>query len=90
MDEDLKFAWIGLSDQITEGSFLWESGDELNSELAGHWRSNSPDNHGGDEHCVVITPTGMGDARCTNDHGFVCQKNNDGKYVNCKTNQVII
>ncbi len=43
------FAWIGLTDQVTEGQFQWVTGEAY---AYSHWASTEPNNSGGIEHYV--------------------------------------
>ncbi|XP_073325727.1 galactose-specific lectin nattectin-like [Pagrus major] len=45
------FAWIGLSDAIQEGKWLWTDGSRL---VFTRWLRGQPDNHLGKEHCAHI------------------------------------
>jgi hypothetical protein len=47
-------AYLGATDQVTEGTFLWQDGSPLTFT---HWRANEPNNGSGvyEEDCVVIT-----------------------------------
>ena len=37
--------WIGLHDEVNEGLFEWESGQQLTSEIYHHFGYGEPDNH---------------------------------------------
>nr|BDE75813.1 C-type lectin [Ophioplocus japonicus] len=66
-------AWIGLSDQITEGQFVWT--DET-SFFFSKWGPNQPDNDNGHEDCVHLGYPESGlwnDQSCTSEFGFVCK-----------------
>ncbi|MBK8366171.1 MAG: gliding motility-associated C-terminal domain-containing protein [Bacteroidetes bacterium] len=47
--------WIGYSDAITEGSFVWYDGAPLSYS---NWAPGEPNNSGGVEHCTQIYPDG--------------------------------
>lgn len=67
--------WIGLSDRITEGTFVTvtsETGDQR------PWASGQPDNGGGTEDCARIQSNGtLDDDQCGNSHFYACEC--DGK-----------
>lgn len=47
--------WIGYSDAIAEGSFVWYDGAPLSYS---NWAPGEPNNSGGVEHCTQIYPDG--------------------------------
>lgn len=65
-----RLGWIGLSDRITEGTFVTvtaEIGDQR------PFSSGQPDNGGGNEDCVHMKPDGLDDDQCGNTHRYVCE-----------------
>ena len=53
----LEVAWIGLTDQIEEGAWVWSEGEPLGEKLAG-WAVGEPtstDTECGEEDCAAIT-----------------------------------
>lgn len=70
-----QLGWIGLSDRITEGTFVTitgETGDQR------PWASGQPDNGGGNENCAQMKTGGqLDDDQCGNAHKYVCEC--DGK-----------
>ncbi len=63
--------WIGASDSIIEGTFLWRDGTPLTYSL---WGTSQPDNSSGDEDCVEILSTGYwNDLSCSASRPFVCE-----------------
>ena len=56
-----------------EGTFIWETGHSLTSDVAAYWKSGQP-NGQEKENCVVMNKGKMYDARCSLTMGFVCQK----------------
>ncbi|KAI4885065.1 hypothetical protein NFI96_000864, partial [Prochilodus magdalenae] len=54
-------AWIGLSDQDSEGVWKWVDGSSLTT---GFWRSGEPNSAAGDEDCVV-TDSNWADYPCS-------------------------
>ncbi|XP_002119657.2 alpha-N-acetylgalactosamine-specific lectin-like [Ciona intestinalis] len=43
--------WIGLTDRVTDGQFVWADGTPLTNKQK-NWRVNEPSNYGGSEDCV--------------------------------------
>lgn len=63
--------WIGLSDGVNEGDFLWVSGVGLNDP---HWSVDQPDNSGDGENCVeLMTSLEWNDDNCSGTHGYICE-----------------
>ena len=65
--------WVGLSDTTKEGTYVWESGRELN---INKWNSGEP-NNSGNEDCVHFTKEhngGLKDVQCHIKSEVVCQK----------------
>ena len=65
-----KLGWIGLTDRITEGTFVTvtaETGDQR------PFSSGQPDNGGGNENCVQMKADGLDDDQCGNGHRYVCE-----------------
>ena len=72
---NFKDFWIGLTDAVKEGDFLWRSNDKpLSPDLKKHWREGEPSNYGGTEHCGHFWTSGLNDAKCSREYYFVCQK----------------
>ncbi|XP_049608608.1 galactose-specific lectin nattectin [Syngnathus scovelli] len=65
--------WIGLSDAIQEGTFLWTDGSPLDFTAYG---TTQPDNFEGTEDCVEISDDNelWNDDGCTDMNYFVCMK----------------
>jgi len=58
--------WLGLTDQLNEGQFIWTStGEDLSYS---HWNGGEPNNAGGDEDCVTWAANGWNDVTCEDDH----------------------
>ena len=77
-------ARIGLNDRQVEGIWVWESGNQLSTEVAKHWHKwtssqqwTEPNNHGGKEHCAQIDGSELYDGECNNKVPFVCQKRSE-------------
>jgi len=58
--------WLGLTDQLNEGQFIWtSSGEDLGYS---HWNGGEPNNAGGDEDCVTWSATtAWNDVTCGDD-----------------------
>ncbi|XP_067666767.1 perlucin-like [Haliotis asinina] len=69
--------WLGATDLITEGKFMWEKGCPLNYTS---WGSNQPDNcdmQNNPEHCLMLLKNldyMWNDLLCTKDIYFICEK----------------
>ncbi|XP_041363357.1 echinoidin-like [Gigantopelta aegis] len=63
--------WIGLTDVLKEGSFVWTDGSTLDWT---NWAKGEPNSYGGDEDCVLQTDRGWIDVSCTAaPYQFVCK-----------------
>ena len=69
--------WIGLCDKVNEGTFVWESGQQLTDEIYHHFGYSEPDNYQ-DEDCVLVRWDGsswvMSDQKCQQRIFSVCQR----------------
>ncbi|XP_077984091.1 uncharacterized protein LOC144438793 [Glandiceps talaboti] len=66
--------WVGFTDTASEGTWVWENGVEDSSNS--HWRSGSPDNSGGSEHCARLDQyNGYQDVSCSSSNYFICEDN---------------
>ena len=74
----LTSAWIGGTDILEEGKFLWE-GSGKSVQVFG-WDGGEPNNHAGKEHCNAFwgTRTKWHDANCGTKLQYICQM--AGKY----------
>ncbi|XP_062716354.1 perlucin-like [Aedes albopictus] len=74
----LRNVWIGASDNLQEGSFIWhETGEPVQFT---DWAWRQPDNYARNEDCVEIANRGYtrwtwawNDYRCTIEQNFVCE-----------------
>ncbi|KAI8502563.1 hypothetical protein Bbelb_192650, partial [Branchiostoma belcheri] len=64
--------WFGLSDEGTEGQFVWEDGTRLTSTGFTDWYPGEP-NGGGSEDCVQYWRHSWNDRSCTDQLGFTCE-----------------
>ncbi|XP_045910090.1 CD209 antigen-like protein E isoform X2 [Micropterus dolomieu] len=76
-------AWIGLTDRIKEGTWMWINGAPLSLQPFQYWRSGQPDNNGGhrslgEEDCAHIIYGGeennWNDLSCETDMRWICEK----------------
>jgi len=58
--------WLGLTDQVQEGQFIWTAaGVDVSYS---HWNAGEPNNAGGDEDCVTWSPANAwNDVMCEDD-----------------------
>ena len=61
--------WVGLSDVVTEGEFIWNATNMAANYTA--WGCSQPDNYEGNEDCVVISLYADGTFRW---HDYPCYK----------------
>jgi hypothetical protein len=54
LDNSSLRAWIGLSDRVSEGNFVWEDGAALDTAMTSYWRSGSPSSTDGAKDCVFV------------------------------------
>ena len=80
LEEGITRAFIGLSDIDTEGTFVWTEDSSIgwkdgdsNSNLYSNWVNGNPDNHNGDQDCVVMIENGRwDDASCNAENRYIC------------------
>ncbi|XP_078660161.1 uncharacterized protein LOC144904888 [Branchiostoma floridae x Branchiostoma belcheri] len=67
--------WIGLTDTASEGQFVYEDGQSLESSGYSNWYPREPNDAHDGEDCVLIFDSGHGwiDAGCSLARGFICQ-----------------
>ncbi|KAK2830730.1 hypothetical protein Q5P01_018661 [Channa striata] len=77
-DDEDKF-WIGLTDLVVEGRWLWVDGSELNTSLT-FWNRNEPDNWKGEDCVRMGVKAGADDLRswfdraCHIEQRRICEK----------------
>ena len=65
-------AWIGLGDGAEEGVYVWTNGGSLGFEA---WASGQPNNSGGGQDCVRLTPEmTWNDSVCETPRPFLCRQ----------------
>ncbi|XP_034741186.1 galactose-specific lectin nattectin-like [Etheostoma cragini] len=68
-------SWIGGSDAVKEGTWMWSDGSKFNYKS---WNEGQPDNWLGQENCLVMSWLSTGnwnDWVCYNQASFVCSRN---------------
>lgn len=68
------YAWIGASDTVLEGSWVWMDGENWGGYI--NWSGNNPDNSRGQEHCALITSGQWNDVSCSLGRPYVCKTKN--------------
>ena len=83
--------WIGLTDTENEGTWKWQSGDELSDNLNwGKWKSGEPNNapkhKDVEEDCAAVGWDGkfVGDIDCDSKRPVFCVKKLKGEFKNCE------
>uniref|UniRef100_A0A8D0DFC0 C-type lectin domain-containing protein n=1 Tax=Sander lucioperca TaxID=283035 RepID=A0A8D0DFC0_SANLU len=68
-----KNAWIGGTDAVKEGTWMWTDGSKFNYKI---WNVEQPDNIGGAEICLEMNFLGnnWNDRPCSTPLSFVCSK----------------
>lgn len=65
------YFWIGLTDQETEGVWLWSH--SLSAPQNSQWKSGAPDG-GTTENCVMLLNGSLDDFSCDHVIYFICEK----------------
>ncbi|XP_038205170.1 mannose-binding protein A-like isoform X2 [Arvicola amphibius] len=64
-------AFIGITDEVTEGQFMYVTGGRL---TYSNWKKNEPNDHGSGEDCVIIVDNGVwNDISCQSSFIAVCE-----------------
>ena len=78
--------YLGVTDVVTEGDFVMMDGTSFNEittrpEMIYKWASGEPNNYGGRENCVTISPNNLlNDEKCSNENCYgLCEK----KTIHC-------
>ncbi|XP_051281755.1 galactose-specific lectin nattectin-like [Dicentrarchus labrax] len=69
-----KTTWVGASDKVKEGVWLWSDGSNF---VFNGWANGEPNNYNGGEGCMEINLGGkdfVNDGKCTRKNSFVCAK----------------
>ncbi|XP_053374323.1 perlucin-like protein [Mercenaria mercenaria] len=72
--------WIGLSDVMEEGSWIWMvSKNPIESGSYSNWSPGEPDNIQSNENCAELWPsTGQwNDGQCHVPHHYICEKSDE-------------
>ncbi|XP_066300020.1 uncharacterized protein [Branchiostoma lanceolatum] len=75
---DYEFRWLGLSDNISEGNWMFEDGRTLTSFGFANWNQGEPNGYHNENCAALWSGSWWIDASCT-DHsfGFICQLDQD-------------
>lgn len=64
-------AFLGITDEVTEGQFMYVAGGRL---TYSNWKTNEPNNHGSGEDCVILLKDGLwNDISCSSSFLAVCE-----------------
>ncbi|XP_057591727.1 mannose-binding protein A-like [Hippopotamus amphibius kiboko] len=64
-------AFLGITDEVTEGQFMYVTGGMLGYS---NWKENEPNNHGSGEDCVLLLGNGLwNDISCASSFLAVCE-----------------
>ena len=66
--------WIGLTDTLEEGTFVWESGKPLSADVDTHWAAGEPNNYKNSDCTMMTSNRVLHDVGCHIESKFVCQK----------------
>ena len=70
--------WIGLSDNVKEGTFQWVDGSDF---PFSYWNNGEPNNWRGDENCgEIVRGQYWNDNACTKTQPFICKKPRSKQY----------
>ncbi|XP_068596910.1 CD209 antigen-like [Brachionichthys hirsutus] len=69
-------AWIGLTDMIDEGHWIWVDGNPVTTT---YWQAGQPNSYGGKQDCGELVPASSGDGEWNDDGCFapqiwICEK----------------
>lgn len=76
-DLSSSYTWVGATDQIKEGTWLWVTGKPVNMTVYSNWRGPGPNNahHGSHtEDCMDWSAGGWNDNDCASAFNFICEK----------------
>lgn len=64
-------AFLGITDEVTEGQFMYVTGGRLGYS---NWKKNEPNNYGSGEDCVSLLPDGLwNDISCSSSFLAICE-----------------
>lgn len=64
-------AFLGITDEVTEGQFMYVTGGRL---AYSNWKRDEPNDHGSGEDCVILLQDGLwNDISCSSSFLAVCE-----------------
>ena len=72
--EPLHRVWVGLVDREIEGQYKWVDGRMLSQEQMALYRSDAPQDSGGED-CTVVAngDNKLNDGKCSDKYRFICE-----------------
>ncbi|XP_033121805.1 uncharacterized protein LOC117120830 [Anneissia japonica] len=75
--------WIGLNDQVEEGSFYWGDCSTISTWQGQQWGDDQPNDVDGNQDCVMMMPSGAwNDWMCQETNQYICEVVDIGYEIN--------